>query len=807
MTVALTERLRLFLQRMTQSPEEAQWGFELLLKRPNFADFFDHLRDYGLFNPVNNPSPITVEDGKYVRVPYWSALDYLAACAKLAGKNSDIALAEKILGVIRDVTKARLDHEGHPDNHHTYWKFAEILGDVPTAAVTDADIDLIPVWVNSRFDRGMVGHALDKGLMRKLLESQAPQDWIRASRVIWHSSIIVWVDEEGLEKKRKKPVSVMDDYWLNELIQHNAGRLGSKAGKEAVDVFIRRLREVYSEDVRAKASWLFRPAVEEHKQNHNWGGADNRFVEGTRDALIAWVDHDPASAMPYIEALLGDDAEIVRRVAFHILNERWDALRPLLMKFLGAKLFDSGHLHELYGLLDRRFGSFTDDEKAATIRAIREIQPSDHWKEPALSLKRTQRNWLSAIAGKGFADADTWYAELQADETLGRLSDHPDFHTYMVSSWGPGPTPLRAEQLVEFAKQGTLIEQLNAFEPTGSWGGPTKRALVDALEEAIGIAPGIFVEAMPTFLRAARPYQYGLINGFKQLWDASGERGQEVAWVDAWPALMSFFESLLGDDEFWREPVVEDRELTPTRNWIPSIIAEFLRAGTRDDAKSYLPDLLTLGWPLIRTLLEKSELVDRVDNDAMTQAINTEKGKAVEALFSHALRTCRVADRDRNSHAEEWNVMRSVFDSELSKCRGKNFEFSTLAGAYLANIEYLNAEWLRQNFERIFPADFPDNFFCAVAGLSYAPASRSIFQLLTSHGVLDRALTIDLRERSVRERLVERIALAYLWGDEQLDSPRFAVAGWKELCGRHGRRQRDRVRDRRRQRSEDHQGP
>ena len=535
----------------------------------------------------------------------------------------------------------------------------------------------------------------------------------------------------------------------------------------------RRLREVYGEDVRAKASWLFRPAIEEHKQNHEWGGADNRFVEGMRDALIAWVDRYIASVMPYMESLLSDEAEIVRRIALHVMNEKWDVLRPLLSKSLRPNLFDSGHLHELYGLLHARFGSFTAEEKTSTLNAIRQMQPSDNWKEPDLNLKRVQRNWLSAIVGKGSADADMWYSTLEADETLGRLSDHPDFHTYMESSWGPGPAPFRAEQLVEFAKQGKLIEQLNAFVPTRSWRAPTTRALVDALEEAIAIAPAIFVEAMPTFIKALRPYQYGLVNGFKQLWDASRDRGQDVSWPHAWPALMSFFENLLGDENFWTESVVENRDLTPTRDWIPSIIAEFLRAGTRDDEKSYDPDLLLRGWHLIRIILDKAELAEDVDRDAMTQAINTEKGKAVEALFSHALRTCRVADRSRNTHADEWTLMKSVFDAEVLKCRGTNFEFSTLAGAYLANIEYLNAEWLRVNFDAIFPTDFPDNFFCAVAGLAYTPVARSIYQLLASHGVLDRALNIDLRERSVRERLVERIALAFLWGDEQLTSPRF----------------------------------
>jgi hypothetical protein len=40
----------------------------------------------------------------------------------------------------------------------------------------------------------------------------------------------------------------------------------------------------------------------------------------------------------------------------------------------------------------------------------------------------------------------------------------------------------------------------------------------------------------------------------------------------------------------------------------------------------------------------------------------------------------------------------------------------------------------RQVSTRSFHVSFPDNFFCAVAGLAYAPATRSIFRLLAERG-------------------------------------------------------------------------
>ncbi len=42
-----------------------------------------------------------------------------------------------------------------------------------------------------------------------------------------------------------------------------------------------------------------------------------------------------------------------------------------------------------------------------------------------------QRNWLSAISGNGYTPVDEWFKKLEADPKIGKLSEHPDFHSYM----------------------------------------------------------------------------------------------------------------------------------------------------------------------------------------------------------------------------------------------------------------------------------------------------------------------------------------------------------------------------------------
>jgi len=78
---SLTANEKSFIEMMGKSEEHARHGFDLLLKRRDFLKFFDPLVDTGLFAPNRNPAPAPVRDDTAVRIPYWTALDYLVACA------------------------------------------------------------------------------------------------------------------------------------------------------------------------------------------------------------------------------------------------------------------------------------------------------------------------------------------------------------------------------------------------------------------------------------------------------------------------------------------------------------------------------------------------------------------------------------------------------------------------------------------------------------------------------------------------------------------------------------------------------
>ncbi len=337
---------------------------------------------------------------------------------------------------------------------------------------------------------------------------------------------------------------------------------------------------------------------------------------------------------------------------------------------------------------------------------------------------------------------------------------------------GPGPAPFGQDSLIAFAEDGSLVDHLNEFKETNSWRGPTLGGLVEALEAAVAAAPDTFLPLLSDFHRAKVAFQHALIAGFKRLYDPSNADKPAFDWSAAWPKLMVFFSECLNDSAFWSvEPSGEEfGSMIPTRSWMTSLIAGFLEAGTKHDETAYPPALLPQGWELIKILLDRAEAEPARLTDPMTHALNTAKGRTIGALYNHALRVCRVAQQQQLL-PQAWASLEPVFDSEVAKCRDANFEFSTLSASYIGNLDYMSRPWLTENILKLFPVDYPANFKSAIGGLGYATPNRPIYQLLSSNKILDEALRIKLEDSHSRERIIEWICLAYLWGDETLTSP------------------------------------
>jgi hypothetical protein len=766
----LSSKLESFIQMMRQDEESAWHGFDLLTKRPEPEQYFDALNEAGFFDPEKNSSPVPSTEPGFVQIPFWSALNYLEAVAKRASERDDDQLANKLLKVVRDVTNYRDPDGVARDNYRTYHKFADFFGLLPLRTIKKEDIHLVSVWLASKFDHGLVGSSLGKGLLKRLLASGSPEDIGKACLLMRECMTFRWLPEE--DKRGRELVTAIDDYWLKQIVDKYAKELGAKAGLPAVEIFEKGLREIFGDPRRRYGSTLWRPAIETNQQNLDFRGPENRFVEGMRDSLAGWIEVNPTEAAAFVTNALADEEEIVRRIAIHTTTENFGLLRDAFQAVIGPKLFSSGHRHELYRLLREQFAALSASGKEAVISALRALPKPTTGDEPERRLKYTQREWLTAI--KDQPEASGWYAELSTDPALGSPTDQADFLSYHEIHHGPGPTPFGEESLIAFAEDGSIVDRLNQFKEMDSWKGPTLGGLVAALEAAVASSPNTLLPLLSAFHGAKLPFQHALVAGFKRAFDPSNEAKPEFDWNIAWPKLMTFFSECLSDPAFWNYAPEDNVNLIPNRTWMTTLIADFLEAGTKNDKTAYPPELLAKGWQIITTLLSHAAEEEASLTDPMTHALNTEKGRVIGAMYNHALRVCRVAKQRHQSIAEAWASVRYAFDAEIAKCRNANFEFSTLSASYIANLDYMSHDWLVANVKQLFPSEFPLNFKVALGGLAYATPTPPIYELLSANGVFENAFKTKVEDSHTKERITEWICLAYLWGIESLESPLMA---------------------------------
>lgn len=762
----LTTKQRAFLSEMSKDPDFETWGFETLAARNDRLKYFQPLFDMGMFAPTKAPVPEPSDKGGF-RISYWPALAYLEKVAEDIGADSNSNTGQLMMKIIRTVSSYR-DENGKPiDNYHTWYSFVIILSHLPLDIISTEDVSMLGTWLDSQFDTGLVGSEVGKAFLPKLLNSDDSSNHKKAIKVV---ELVTELKTVGT-----KVVTAVESYWLNYLFKINGGLISQKCGLDVLRVLHKRLEE-FIELEGEGLSYLYLPAIEDHDQNKYREGVLRDLIVAYRDIMHALIRSNKdgvGEVQGELNELIKSDFPALKRIAYHIIDTHFDMFDGIFWENFGPGSFVNEVHHELFILLRNHFSSFSIGEKRIVLDAIRNMPPKEYSTDnPVDALryhKMDQQHWLLSIKGHGSQEADALCEELSSELGIAGEREHPEFLTYSESTWGPGPSKYDIDELVDFIRRGPeiLIDKLNAFEEPGTWKGATVRAQSDALTEAVKKEPNRFISSLPRLLGLSRPYQYAVINGLKALWEGGAD-------ID-WPTTLRFCWDIISDNEFWEDVKVDEAtEYTgrPTSIWIISLIADFLRSGISNDNRALNPELMSNNVkPILEKLLNSVEATGKgSESDAMTEAINTQKGRCIELLFSYALRSSRLEDKEKQSHITAWDEVRPLFEHELSLCKDANFEFSTLAGCYLPQIYYLNREWLRDNLSHIFPVPYERNWLCAIQGLAYINAFyQDIYSLLKETGIWERALNTNIESKYAREKVLQYIGIAYLNNDELLD--------------------------------------
>lgn len=779
-----------FVELMGQSSEQADHGFSKLANQKTPERFLVAITTAGFFKPEANPAPISSEKENMYSIRAWRAMDYLQSVAKRATELANPLLAKQVLDLCHAIVTFREIDDSPRDNYYTHRDIAQIYGLVPLESIQQREIDAVPVLLSSRFYTVLASQALEAGLLRKCLDSDEPQNLKFAAQLLVEFTATRWVSKTNghadAEPSLQEPITVVETYWLKDVFEKHRKAIAEKIAHPAAQVLAKRIADCFPAPPSGLPSWAYRSSIESSEQNWQVEDVRDVLVDELRELTDAWLGYAPSEALQWVATLFDSDAVILHRFALYAAQGHFASLRKSFFRWFNLQnRLHAEYRHELHDLLSVQFSQFADEEKSQILNAILSIPLFEGIENAQKHHEYGQRIWLSAIVGQGLAAADECDARLQASLGSDVQIVDPNFSSFHEQWSGSGNSVMTPDELAALATAdgAQLVAELNKFEPESDHKREAKtlRALCDVLAMTVRDQTQAFVQVISDFVNAKTCFKYAVLDGLRDAWrKRETPNATAAAWVDwdtAWAGAFDLIAHIVKSENFGQAIENEFGErwlVVMGAAQLPNACMALLSDGSRKDSNRHPDKHLSVAITLIATALEKLKPDNEWHEKALNWAINRPRGKAVEALVSHALRICRQASSQSGSHGAVWQTIQPTFDAELNRIVNGNFEFFAIAAYRLPQMYYLDATWAKAALPRLFPVTAPKSFAAALDGLGYCNSlAKTHYDDLKQNGTIRQALDIDIASKQARTYLLQNIARAYWGGDEMLDGNLF----------------------------------
>ena len=557
---------------------------------------------------------------------------------------------------------------------------------------------------------------------------------------------------------------VLDSYHLGEVLKTSARKLGERCGAAAVGMLARRLAEYIGSAEDDKYSYIWRSAIEDHEQDADKEETRAVLVDAVRDAALGATSTSSPAALAVAKSLLQSPYPTLTRVGVYVCGEHYSTVGAAFWECArGSWFIDVPYWHELFWFINKAFCRFSAAQRAQFLGFVEQLKGdwSDQSRQEEWD-ETHKRDLLHPAFGLGDSEVDERYQTLV--QRWGPVRDHPDFHTYSTSGWVGDRSPVASDALVGMSDE-ELVAYLKSFVPDGrSWDGPTYQGLASSISAAVRASEDGFAGRIGLFADLARPYQHGLLRGLKERWS---DDKRDINW----PATLSLVQAIVSSPAFGTDLAADQAEgWEPSVHWVVSDIADLLKDAS--GTERHLPsDLYKSCLQVLRLVLDATPTEAGQANDAVSHAINSPRGRALESFIHLALAMRREEVAANLGSGETWVAVGPVFDAELATSEsGLNADFAAMAGMYCANFHYLNADWTEANFDRLFSSTSEAAWRCAAQGFAYQRHLYDwLFKRLVTGGHLRRMVYSEGLPDQVAKRALQFLGLAYLEGMESLD--------------------------------------
>lgn len=788
------------------TPEQVDRAVALLMYAEQYRYFFDRLQNPEWLNPLRErgffkhpPQVERNEEEGTIRFPQWPEARYLA---RMASHKPE--LVAEIIQEMDDTDNAVV--------------LSDLL-DAMLAMPPDVSAKLAdkaeqwatrPYWLLDWLPPDKLGQ-----LIEHWAKGGRTYEALRVARVL----LDVLLEERRVEARSyeeyqlpPEPQARFHTWDYNEVLKKHYPELVRAAGLPALELLcdlldraIRLSRRRDDDQGPEEYSCIWRPAIEDHRQNYGQTVKD-ALVTAVRDAAELIVRSAQGTVQDVVNILERRPWKVFRRIALHVIREFPEQAEKLVAERLTDRaLFeDVGLQHEYVLLLRTCFKHLKPDDRDTILSWIEigpDVEEFKRWREEetgsppsdddvARYCETWKRDWLTRIGPENLPQ--DWQERYRTLIDNYGEPDHVEFPVYTEGGWVGPTSPKSAEELKAMSIP-DIVEFLKTWRPPEHvLFRPSPEGLGRVLSSVVAQDPGPFAVEAKRFQGLDPTYVRAVLSGLR---DALKQGG-----AFDWEPVLVLCGWVLSQPRDTPGRRVERMEADPGWGWTRKAIADLLSAGFGDGPGNIPIGLREKVWHILKPLTEDPDPTPEYEEryggsnmDPDTLSINTTRGKAMHAVVRYALWVRR--HREGQAEAEdqprrgfdEMPEVREVLDSHLDVAQEPSLAIRAVYGQWFPWLVLLDSEWARDRATRIFPIGQGEEALREAAWNTYVTFCRpydNVLDILREqyrHAV-ER---LGCRRDDTRwlanpdERLAEHLMAFYWRGKLSLEDPLF-TAFWEK---------------------------
>lgn len=675
--------------------------------------FFDRLDKPDCLSLLNkkgffgNPIPPLEHPDGGVSFPYWAQMAYLVKMSKIPSRQDQVL--KICLGI-------------ETENINIQTQALEVALSLPPKMSVQLVkhsykwLDRINSWFHPEKYGQLIVHLAGGGQKKEVLEL--------ASKVLAVKADPRKPAEIEGHAFPYEPIALFDDWHYEQILEKNYPSFVDLVGLDAIKLLLSILESFIAlSDSDRKAgskddySEIWRPAIEDHSQNHKHGVRD-LLITAIRESYERYLKSHPNQILTIVRDLESRKLNIFRRLSLHLLRLfPKGAKKKITQVLMDKREFDgkSRLTHEYY-LLAETHGNMLSkaqrDEIWSWIMSGADIEIYKNWriqnghKPTDEEISKYVKNWqLYHLIPFKSIDKE-W--EKYFDSLVGVVGqpEYPSFSSWSSGgSWGY--TSIVSSEQLKKMDTDKVVDFLKNWQPPVN--DPLDRSREGTGRELTGqvsVAPERWLKSVSAFSQLDPTYVRSLLVGYR---DALK---QEKTFN--WKPILDLCEVILS------KPVkIKGRKPTapfgddPDWSWCRNTIVELLDEGMKKHKGQVSVDLRSQVWKIVEKLTEDPNPTPEHEkeylashNDPLSLAINSTRGDAMGAAIQYGVWLKESVSKENQkawSFKKEAPELLESLDFHLKITNEPSLAIRAIYGEKLGTLTWLDKAWVKSREGIIFP--------------------------------------------------------------------------------------------------------